>query len=409
MKELLDRFLRYVKVETTAVEDTTEYPSSPGQFELGKILAEEMEEMGIEDVEVGKYGIVMGTLPGNVKKAPTIAWLAHMDTSPDASGKNIKPIIHKKYNGKDIVLPGDKTKVIEVDETEGMADLKGKTLITTDGTTLLGADDKAGVAAIMTAAAHLLANPRIKHGPIRLLFTCDEEVGRGTDKVDIKKINAACAYTLDGEGEAGLENETFSADMATITITGVNIHPGFAKGRMVNAIRLAGLFLSRLPWHQLAPETTAGRDGFLHPYMIEGGVPEVTIRILLRSFVTGELKEEAKILKTVAASILADFPKAKINIKVAKQYRNMIEHLDKEPRAVDLAAKAIKAAGFEPKFESIRGGTDGARLSEVGLPTPNLSVGMHNFHSPLEFACLEQMQSSVNVLIELAKLWGKEK
>ncbi len=409
MNKLLDRFCRYVKVETTSVEETDKYPSSPEQLELGKMLAEEMRALKLEDVGIDKYGIVMGTIPGNVPKAPTIAWLAHMDTSPEASGKNVKPQIIKNYNGKDIVLPGDKSKIIRTDETKGMAELKGRTLITSDGTTLLGADDKAGVAAIMTAASHLLANPRIKHGPIRVVFTCDEEVGRGCDKVDIKKINATCAYTLDGEAEAGVENETFSADLATVTITGKNIHPGFAKGVMTNAIRLAGLFITRMPWQRLSPETTSHRDGFLHPYVIEGGVPEAKIRILLRSFVTSELKEQAKILKNVAASILAEHPGAKIDIKVKKQYRNMIEHLEREPRAADLAAKAIKKAGLKPVYESIRGGTDGSRLSEMGLPTPNLSVGMHNFHSPLEFACLEQMESAVKVLIELAQVWGKEK
>lgn len=409
MDKLLDRFCRYVKVETTAVEETTKYPSSEGQFELGKMLVKEMKALKLEDVGVDKHGIVMGTIPATAPKAPTIAWLSHMDTSPEASGKNVKPQIVKKYNGKDIVLPGDKSRVIKTSETKGMAELKGKTLITSDGTTLLGADDKAGIAAIMTAADHLMANKRLKHGPIRVVFTCDEEVGRGCDKVDIKKINATCAYTLDGEAEAGVENETFSADLATVTLTGKNIHPGFATGVMINAIRLAGLFLTRIPWQRLSPETESGRDGFLHPYVIEGGVPETKIKILLRSFVTSELKDQAKILKNVASTIMAEFPGAKVDVKVKKQYRNMVEHLAKEPRAVDLAAKAIRKAGLEPNFQSIRGGTDGSRLSEMGLPTPNLSVGMHNFHSPLEFACLEQMESAVKVLIELAQLWGKEK
>jgi tripeptide aminopeptidase len=409
MNKLLDRFLRYVKVETTAVEETDKYPSSEGQLELGKVLVEEMKALKLVDVGAHKGGVVMGTIPGTVRKAQTIAWLAHMDTSPEASGKNVKPQIIRNYNGKDVVLPGDKSKVILTAETKGMAELKGKTLITSDGKTLLGADDKAGVAVIMTAAAHLMAKPNIEHGPIRVVFTCDEEVGRGTDKVDIKKIDAACAYTLDGEAEGGLENETFSADLAVVTITGKNIHPGFAKDVMINAIRLAGLFLTRMPWQRLAPETESGRDGFLHPYVIEGGVPETKIRILLRSFVTDELKAQAKILKNVAASILAEHPGAKIDVKIKKQYRNMVEHLKREPRAADLAAKAIKNAGMEPNYQSIRGGTDGSRLSEMGLPTPNLSVGMHNFHSPLEFACLEQMQSSVKVLIELAQLWAKQK
>jgi tripeptide aminopeptidase len=373
------------------------------------MLEAELNELGLEDVSVDKNGIVMGTVPGNVKGAPTFALLSHMDTSPEFSGKNVKPQIMKNYNGKDITLPGDKSRVILTSETKGMADLKGKTLITTDGTTLLGADDKAGIAVIMTAAARLMADKNIKHGPIRIVFTCDEEVGRGCDKVDIKKIDAVCAYTLDGEGEAGLENETFSADLATVTITGKNIHPGYGKDVMINAIRLAGQFLERMPWHRLSPEKTGGRDGFLHPYIIEGGVPETKIKILLRSFVTADLKEEAKILRTIASSIMAEFPGANVDVKVKKQYRNMLEHLEKEPRAVELAAKAIRKLGYEPVYESIRGGTDGSRLSEMGLPTPNMSVGMHNFHSPLEFACLEQMETAVNVVIELAKLWGKEK
>ncbi|MCP4248878.1 MAG: peptidase T [bacterium] len=408
MDTLLDRFCRYVKVETTAVEGAGKYPSSPGQLDLGRMLKAELDELGLDDVTMDRHGIVMATVPGNVK-APTIAWLAHMDTSPEASGKNVKPVIHRKYNGKDIVLPGDKSKVITVADTPELAELKGKTIITSDGTTLLGADDKAGIATIMTTAAKLIADKRIKHGHIRIVFTCDEEIGAGADKLELKKIGAKVAYTLDGEGAGGLENETFSADGALVTVTGYNIHPGLATGKMVNAIRVASEFISRLPWQRLAPETTSSRDGFLHPYTIEGGVDQVTIRVLLRSFETGELKEQAKLLKTVAASVLAEHPKAKIDVKVKKQYRNMAEHLTKEPRAVDLADKAIRAVGLEPSLQSIRGGTDGSRLIEMGLPTPNLSVGMHNFHSPLEFACLEQMETAVAVLIELAKLWGKQK
>jgi len=406
---LLDRFCRYVKVETTSVEDTDKYPSSPGQLELARMLADELRALKVQDVSVSEYGIVMGTIPGNVTGAPTIAWLAHQDTSPEASGKDVKPLIHKNYDGQDIPLPGDPSKVIRVDETTGLAELKGKTIITSDGTTLLGADDKSGIAVIMTAAAELLSQPNLKHGPIRIVFTGDEEVGRGTDKADHNKINATCAYTLDGESAGELENETFSADLATVVITGVNIHPGLATGRMVNAIRLAGQFLSRLPWHRLAPETTGKRDGFLHPYVIEGGVPAVKIKILLRSFVTAELADEAKIVQNIAATLAAEHPKAKIDVNVTKQYRNMLEHLEKEPRAVKLAADAYRKLGIEPKYRSIRGGTDGSRLSEMGLPTPNLSCGMHNFHSPLEFACLEEMEAAVKLLVQLAQLWGKEK
>jgi len=406
---LLDRFLRYVKVETTAVEDTDKYPSSPGQLELGRMLADEMRAIGLSDVSISEAGIVMGTVPGTVRGAPTIAWLAHQDTSPESCAKDVKPNIIKNYDGQDIVLPGDKTKVIKVAETDGLAELKGKTLITTDGTTLLGADDKAGVAVIMTAAEALMKDPQHKHGPVRVVFTVDEEVGRGTDKVDIAKIGATAAYTLDGEAAAGIENETFSADMATVTITGVNIHPGYGKGRMVNALRLAGQFLTRLPWHRLAPETTEKREPFMHPYVIEGGVPEAKIRILLRSFETAELAELAKMLQTIAATLEAEHPRAKINVEVKKQYRNMREHLEKEPRAVKLAVEAYRRIGVQPRYQSIRGGTDGSRLSEMGLPTPNLSCGMHNFHSPLEFACLEEMETAVKALVELARLWGEQK
>lgn len=408
MDTLLDRFCRYVKVETTAVEDTDQYPSSPGQLELGKMLVEEMKALGVTDAAMDEFGTVMGTIPGNVPGAPTIAWLAHKDTSPEASGKDVKPQIHKNYDGQDIILPGDPSKVIKVAETKGLAELKGKTIITSDGTTLLGADDKAGIAVIMTTAAHLIQNPDIKHGPIRIVFTGDEEVGRGTDKVDIKKIDAVCAYTLDGEGAGGLENETFSADQAIVTLTGVNIHPGLAYGKMVNAIRLAGEFLEKMP-KQVAPERTKDREPFMHPYIIEGGVPETKIRILLRSFVTDDLASQAEVLNRIASEVQAAHPKAKINVAVKKQYRNMIEHLAKEPRAVKLAEAAYRKLGLEPKFEAIRGGTDGSRLSEMGLPTPNISTGMHNFHSELEFACLEQMEASVKMLTELAILWGQEK
>ncbi len=409
MDTLLDRFRRYVTVETTAVEETDAYPSSPGQWELGKMLAEELRALELQDVTINEHGIVFATIPANVPDAPTIAWISHMDTSPEASGKNVKPVVHENYDGKDIVLPGDNSKVIRVAETEGLAELKGKTVITSDGTTLLGADDKAGIAVIMSAAAHLMANPNLKHGPIRIVFTCDEEVGRGTDKLSIEDVGATVAYTLDGEAAGIIENETFSADLAVVTITGYNIHPGLATGKMINAIRLTGQFLSRMPWHILAPETTSGRQPFLHPYVIDGGVDSVRIRILLRSFVTDDLPGQAEILRNIASTIIAEHPKAKINVDVKKQYRNMVEALDKEPRAVNLAAEAMRKTGVEPKFESIRGGTDGSRLSEMGLPTPNISTGMHNFHSPLEFACLEQMDSSVKVLVELAQLWGEEK
>lgn len=409
MNTLLDRFCRYVKIETTAKEDAEGYPSSPEQLVLGRLLKDELLALKLDDVSMDEHGIVMATIPGNVDGAPTTAWLAHMDTSPEYTAENVKPIVHENYNGDDITLPGDTSKVIRVEECPALSALKGKTIITSDGTTLLGADDKCGVAVIMTAAEQLIQNPDIRHGPIRIVFTCDEEVGHGTDKLDLKKIDATVAYTLDGEDQGNLECETFSADMAVATITGVNIHPGFAKGRMVNGLRVAADFIARLPSDTLAPEATEGREPFIHPYIIEGGVPEVKIKMILRSFDDADLVKQAQLLRDIAGKAEAAHPRAKITIDVQKQYRNMREALEKEPRANKLAVEAIRRAGMEAKPQSIRGGTDGSRLSEMGLPTPNLSVGMHNFHSPLEFACLEQMEKAVAVLVELAQLWGREK
>lgn len=409
MTTLLDRFCRYVRVETTANENAACYPSSPGQLELARMLTEELRQLGIADVTMSEHGIVMGTLPGNVPGAPTIAWFAHLDTSPEAPGKNVNPIVHERYDGADITLPGDPTKVIRVAETEALTRLTGKTVITTDGTTLLGADDKCGVAIIMTSAAELVQQRDVKHGPVRIVFTCDEEIGRGTDKVDLAKVDAVVGYTLDGEDTGQIENETFSADLAVITVSGRNIHPALAKGKMVNALKVAGDFLARLPGDRLAPEVTDGRDGFVHPYTMEGGVAEVKIRTLLRSFTTEDLATQAQFLRKIADEVVERHPGSSIDVAVTKQYRNMVEALEKEPRAVKLAAQAMRNLGIEPVFSSIRGGTDGSRFSELGLPTPNLSAGMHNFHSPLEFACLEQMQTAVDVLMELAKLWGQEK
>lgn len=409
MSTLLDRFCRYVQIETTANEDTTDYPSTPGQFDLSRLLADELKALGLSDVSMDEFGIVMGTIPGNVDGAPTMCWCSHVDTSPEFSGKNVKPIVHKDYDGGDIQLPGDKSRVIKVAEDPELARLKGSTIVTSDGTTLLGADDKAGVATIVTAAEALLKDASIKHGSIRVLFTCDEEVGRGTEKLDLKKIDAHVAYTLDGSDEAIVECETFSADQAIVTITGKNIHPGYAKGKMVNALRAAAKFISEMPNDTCSPETTSDREKFLHPYVIEGGVPEVKIKILLRSFVTAELEDLAKVLNDAAKKTEAAFAGCKVDLNIREQYRNMAEYLKNEPRAQALAEQAIANVGMKPIVGSIRGGTDGSALSQKGLPTPNLSVGMHNYHSPLEWACLEQMDKAVKVLIELAKLWGKER
>lgn len=407
MSSLLDRFLRYVRVDTQADDRTTAYPSSPGQLVLGKLLRDELKAMGLADARQDEHGLVFATVPGNVPGAPTIAFNAHIDTNPENSGKDVNPQVIRDYRGGDLVLPKDTSKVIRVADNPELAALVGKTIITTDGTTLLGADDKAGLAVIMEAARTLVENPSIPHGPVVVVFTCDEEIGRGVLHLEPAMLGGAvAAYTLDGAGTAEIEDETFSADAATVTITGVNIHPSIAKGRMTNAIRLAGMFVDRLPKRRLSPETTAGRDGFLHPLTIEGGVGEVKIGFLLRDFDTPQLAVQADLLRELARQVEHEYPEAKVKVDVRKQYRNMRDGIAKEPRAIRYAAEAVKRAGMEPKFKIIRGGTDGAMLTEKGLPTPNLSTGEHNPHSPLEWTCLEEMETAVRVVVELCRVWA---
>ena len=409
MTQLLDRFCRYVRIETTANEDASDYPSTPGQLVLSRMLAEELKALRLADVTVDEFGIVMGTIPANVEAAPTICWCSHVDTSPEFSGKDVKPIVHRNYDGGDIHLPGDASRVIRAADNPELERLRGGTIITSDGTTLLGADDKAGVAVIMTAADRIMADPSIRHGAIRVLFTCDEEIGRGTQKLDLAKINSTVAYTLDGNDEGIIDGETFSADQAVITFKGKNTHPGYAKGKLVNAIRAAARFIEMLPSDSLAPEVTGDREGFLHPYIIDGGVPEVRLKVLLRSFVTADLVSQADRLHEIAESTRRALPGVEVDVAIHKQYRNMAEALAKEPRAMRLGEEAIRRAGMSPKVGAIRGGTDGSVLTEMGLPTPNLSVGMHNYHSPLEWASLEQMEKAVRVLVELAQLWAGER
>jgi tripeptide aminopeptidase len=410
MDPLLDRFCRYVRIDTQADEKAATYPSSPGQLELGRLLVAELRAFGLSDAAADEHGIVLATLPATVAHpAPAIAWLAHLDTSPETSGKNVRPVVHRNYQGEDLVLPGDPRQVLRVADNPELAGLQGAALITSDGTTLLGADDKAGVAVLMEAAAYLAAHPEVPHGPIRLCFTCDEEIGKGVDHIDLDRLGARAGYTLDGRGQGEIDTETFSADLAVVTLTGVNIHPAVAHGRMINALRLAGAFLDRLPVRALTPETTTGRQGFLHPYRVEGGVAEVTLRILLRDFDTPRLAEHAELLRHIARLLEAEYPKARIRVAVTPQYRNLADGLAREPRAVALAEAAMRRAGLEPQRAIVRGGTDGSRLTERGLPTPNLSTGEHNPHSPLEWTCLEEMATAVRVLVELAREWGREK
>ena len=405
-QRLLDRFLQYVRIDTTAVDESDDYPSSPGQLEIGKLLAEQMLAMGIADAHQDKWGIVYGTVPGNIKTAPVIAFNSHVDTSPETTGKNVKPNVIENFDGQDIVLSGDPSKIITVAGCSELADAKGKTIITTDGTTLLGGDDKAGVAIIMELANHLIENPDIPRGDVRIFFTCDEEIGHGVDHVDLKKINATVCYNFDSGGQGDIDEETFSADMALVTFTGVNTHPACGKDKMINASRAAGHFLAGMPI-ELSPERTADRDGFLHPYILDGGVAKATLKILIRDFDTAKLADHAQVLKDLAQAVEEKCPGTKIEIEIVQQYRNMADGLVNEPRAVDYAVEAHERIGHSFKRTIVRGGTDGSRLTELGLPTPNLSSGQHNIHSPLEWACLDEMVAAVEVGVEIVKRWAE--
>jgi tripeptide aminopeptidase len=374
------------------------------------MLLEELRAMGLADAAQDEHGLVSATVPTTVSRpAPVVAFNAHLDTSPETSGQGVKPRVIRNYAGGDIVLTGDPSQVIRVEQSPELKNLHGKTLITTDGTTLLGGDDKAGVAIIMETAAYLAEHPEIPHGPVKVLFTCDEEIGRGVKHVDVKKLGATVCYTLDGPGAGVIDVETFSADLATVVFRGVNIHPSIAKDRMKNSLRAAGEFLARLPRDTMAPEATAGREGFLHPYQIEGGVAETRVRILLRDFETPQLEVKAQQLRDLARDVERAVPGVTVEVNIVRQYRNMAEGLRSEPRAVAFAQEAFRRLGKEAKLDIIRGGTDGSQLTELGLPTPNLSSGQHNIHSPLEFACLEEMTDAARVLVELVQIWGEAK
>lgn len=406
-QRLLERFLRYVQIDTTARPDAQAYPSSPGQLELGRLLVEELRGMGLRDASQDRHGIVTATVPSAVgRDVPAIAFCAHLDTSPETTGAGVRPQVIENYTGGDLVLPGGAGRVIRVAENPELQELIGRTIITSDGATLLGADDKAGVAAIMEAAAWLTEHPQHAHGPVRLCFTCDEEIGRGVDHLDLEQLGAAVCYTLDGQGADTIDVETFSADLATITVRGVNIHPSIAKGRMTNAVRVAADLLARLPRDTLSPESTEDRQGFLHPYEVEGGVGEARIRVLLRDFDAAQLARLAELLRQAAAASMTEFPQAAIDVRIARQYRNLAEGLAKEPRAVAFAEQALDRLGRKARRTIVRGGTDGSRLTEMGLPTPNLATGEHNPHSPLEWSCLEEVCAAAEWIVEIAGVWA---
>jgi tripeptide aminopeptidase len=400
----LDRLIRYVKIDTQSMEGSTSYPSTKKQLDLSKLLVEELNQLGIMDATLDQWGLVMATLPANVPaKVPVIGLIAHVDTSSSVSGANVKPQIIQ-YAGGDITLPGDSSVVIKESENPELAQYLGETIVTADGTTLLGADDKAGIAIIMTALQTLINEPNLLHGAIRIAFTPDEEIGGGADHFDVKKFGAAFAYTVDGEMPGELNKETFSADTAIITIHGRNIHPGRAKGFMVNSIRAMADIIARLP-RNMAPETTEGYDPYIHPYKVESEENQSTIRILLRDFKTSGLVELKKRLEEIIESVRPLHPKARFELKIAESYRNMREGLEKDPRVLDYLWEAAQCAGVEPRWAPIRGGTDGSKLTAAGLPTPNIFTGGKNFHSKTEWASLRGMNQAVAAIINLARIW----
>jgi tripeptide aminopeptidase len=401
-----NRFIKYVQVDTQSDPDSKTYPSTEKQKNLGKILVEELIQMGIKDAHLDEYGYVYATLPSNTtKKVPVICFCSHMDTSPDCSGLNVKPIIHKNYQRQDIVLPDDHTQVLKFSEHKALATQIGNDIITASGTTLLGADNKAGVAEIMDAVHYLIQHPEVKHGDIKILFTPDEEIGRGVDKVNLQKLGADYAYTMDGETVGHLEDETFSADGVNITINGVSTHPGFAKGKMENAIKIAADILSLLPKESLTPETTEAKQGFIHPTYVGGTLEKLELKFIIRDFTTPLLMQHEQLLQDAVKKAIAHYPKSTYKFEVLEQYRNMKEILDQNPLIVENAMEAIKRAGLDPVKGSIRGGTDGSRLSFMGLPCPNIFAGEHAFHSKLEWVSVQDMQAAVRTIVHLCSIW----
>ena len=403
----VDRFLKYVKYDTQSDDESTSFPSTEKQKKLSADLAKELKKMGLKDAVMDKWGYVMATIPANTqKKVPPIAFIAHVDTSPAVTGKNIKPIIHKKYKVGDIKLPKE-GRTIKVSENPDLKNMKGFDIITTDGSTLLGADNKAGVAEIMDAVNYFLAHPEVKHGPIKICFTPDEEVGRGTEKIDLKKLGAKFAYTVDGSSRGEVESETFSADMVVLKFIGKNIHPGYAKNQMINSIKVAGAFLETLPKKGLSPETTEKRQGFVHPVSVNGNEEFTTLKFIIRDFDTKKLKVYENILKDLAQKAVKKFPGAKFDFQIVEQYRNMWEVLKKHPQVTKFAVQAMRNLGIKPIMHPIRGGTDGSRLSFMGLPTPNIFAGEHSFHSQLEWVAVQDMEMAVKVIVEISQVWEK--
>ncbi|MXV49891.1 peptidase T [Pedobacter sp. HMF7647] len=403
-----DRFLNYVQIDTQSDPQFETYPSTSKQKNLGNVLVNELKKIGISDAELDEFGYVYATIPANSSKTvPVVCFCSHMDTSPDCSGENVKPIIHKNYQGGDIVLPDDPSQILKMADHADLRNQLGNDIITASGTTLLGADNKAGLAEIMEAANFLISHPEIKHGTIKILFTPDEEIGRGVDKVDLKRLAADFAYTIDGETLGSVENETFSADGAKIKISGVSTHPGFAKGKMQSAIKIASEIVAALP-ADLSPENTNQKQGFMHPVSISGHVEEATVELILRDFDNDNLAELGLRLNAICRDVLTDYPDSSFKLEIKEQYRNMKSVLDQYPKVTEFAVKAIEKSGLDVKLQSIRGGTDGSRLSFMGLPCPNIFAGEHAFHSRLEWVSVQDMQKAVETIINLACIWHDE-
>jgi tripeptide aminopeptidase len=403
----VDRFLKFITFDTQSSEESATFPTTEKQKDLGNHLVKELQKIGLADAQMDEWGYVLATLPANVKtQVPVIGLIAHMDTSPDVSGTNVKHQIHKNYQGEDIVLASGLT--IKVSENPKLLEMIGHDIITSDGTTLLGADNKAGIAEIFDAVNYLVNHPEIPHGTVKIAVTPDEEVGRGTEYFDVKKFGADCAYTIDGESLGEVEDETFCADSAIVTVQGINVHPGYAKNKLVNSIKIAAQIVDRLPKDSLSPETTEKREGYLHPHHIQGGVEETTIKFLMRDFTVEGLIDKEQRLQKIIDEVMTAYPQVKATIRLETSYRNMKYELDKDPKVVEYAMEAVKKSGITPVKGIIRGGTDGARLSYQGLLTPNIFTGGHNFHSKQEWISVQDMQKAVDVIVNLVRIWEEK-
>lgn len=406
--QVAERFMRYVQIDTESDPESTTFPSTAKQLNLSKLLVEELRGLGVSDVELDENGYVYATIPANVdEKVPVVCFCSHVDTSPDCSGKDVKPIVHRDYQGQDLILPDDPQVHIKFVEHPDLAEQIGNDIITASGTTLLGADDKAGVAEIMEAARILMENPQIKHGTVKILFTPDEEIGRGVDHVNLKKLGADFAYTMDGEKAGTIEDETFSADAATVTIQGVSVHPGFAKGKMQSAVKIASEIIAGLPKDRLSPESTMEKEGFVHPTNISGTVEKATIGFIIRDHDTAKLQEHVAAIEEVVKRVIIRYPDSTYSMDVREQYRNMKEVLDEYPQIMEVGLEAIRRVGLTPIRRSIRGGTDGSRLSFMGLPCPNVFAGGHAFHGKMEWVSRQDMEKAVETILHIVNIWAE--